>query len=218
MSNFQKLRDINVNSKIEKKNNLSYLSWAWAVDQLLMQDPAATWEYMLFNVKDANGNDNTVPYSSINGTAMIFCTVTAFGKKMTAQLPVMDFRNKAIVNPDSYAVNTAMQRCLAKGIALHGLGLYIYAGEDMPEEDKVQAPKAITPTAGAMDEMDEESKQFLKDLAMDIISDVAGGHLEDAYGKTSTLLNEEKLALWTLLDSKTRSAIKKYSELLKDKK
>ena len=218
MSNFQKLRDINVNSKIEKKNNLSYLSWAWAVDQLLMQDPAATWEYMLFNVKDANGNDNTVPYSSINGTAMIFCTVTAFGKKMTAQLPVMDFRNKAIVNPDAYAVNTAMQRCLAKGIALHGLGLYIYAGEDMPEEDKVQAPKAITPTAGAMDEMDEESKQFLKDLAMDIISDVAGGHLEDAYGKTSTLLNEEKLALWTLLDSKTRSAIKKYSESLKDKK
>jgi hypothetical protein len=218
MSNFQKLRDINVNSKIEKKNNLSYLSWAWAVDQLLMQDPAATWEYMLFNVKDANGNDNTVPYSSINGTAMIFCTVTAFGKKMTAQLPVMDFRNKAIVNPDAYAVNTAMQRCLAKGIALHGLGLYIYAGEDMPEEDKVQAPKAITPTAGAMDEMDEESKQFLKDLAMDIISDVAGGHLEDAYGKTSTLLNEEKLALWTLLDSKTRSSIKKYSESLKDKK
>jgi hypothetical protein len=218
MSNFQKLRDINVNSKIEKKNNLSYLSWAWAVDQLLMQDPAATWEYMLFNVKDANGNDNTVPYSSINGTAMIFCTVTAFGKKMTAQLPVMDFRNKAIVNPDAYAVNTAMQRCLAKGIALHGLGLYIYAGEDMPEEDKVQAPKAVTPTAGAMDEMDEESKQFLKDLAMDIISDVAGGHLEDAYGKTSTLLNEEKLALWTLLDSKTRSSIKKYSESLKDKK
>jgi hypothetical protein len=218
MSNFQKLRDINVNSKIEKKNNLSYLSWAWAVDQLLMQDPAATWEYMLFNVKDANGNDNTVPYSSINGTAMIFCTVTAFGKKMTAQLPVMDFRNKAIVSPDAYAVNTAMQRCLAKGIALHGLGLYIYAGEDMPEEDKVQAPKAVTPTAGAMDEMDEESKQFLKDLAMDIISDVAGGHLEDAYGKTSTLLNEEKLALWTLLDSKTRSSIKKYSESLKDKK
>jgi hypothetical protein len=218
MSNFQKLRDINVNSKIEKKNNLSYLSWAWAVDQLLMQDPAATWEYMLFNVKDANGNDNTVPYSSINGTAMVFCTVTAFGKKMQAQLPVMDFRNKAIVSPDAYAVNTAMQRCLAKGIALHGLGLYIYAGEDMPEEDKVQAPKAVTPTAGAMDEMDEESKQFLKDLAMDIISDVAGGHLEDAYGKTSTLLNEEKLALWTLLDSKTRSAIKKYSESLKDKK
>jgi hypothetical protein len=204
MSNYQVLRAINVNAHTEKKNNLTYLSWAWAVDQLLMQDPAATWSY-----------GEPVKFGE---TLMVFCTVTAFGKSMTSQLPVMDYRNKAIPNPDSMAVNTAMQRCLAKAIALHGLGLYIYAGEDMPEEDKVQAPKAITPTAGAMDEMDEESKQFLKDLAMDIISDVAGGHLEDAYGKTSTLLNEEKLALWTLLDSKTRSAIKKYSELLKDKK
>src|SRR6185437_1946882 len=57
----------------------------------------------------------------------------AFGKSMTAQLPVMDHRNKAIANPDAFAVNTAMQRCLAKAIALHGLGLYIYAGEDLPE-------------------------------------------------------------------------------------
>jgi hypothetical protein len=204
MSNYQTLRAINVNAHTEKKNNLTYLSWAWAVDQLLMQDPAATWYY--------------AEPQKFGETLMVFCTVTAFNKSMTAQLPVMDYRNKAIPNPDSMAVNTAMQRCLAKAIALHGLGLYIYAGEDMPEEDKVQAPKAITPTAGAMDEMDEESKQFLKDLAMDIISDVEGGNVEDAYGKTSTLLNEEKLALWTLLDSKTRSAIKKHSESLKGAK
>jgi hypothetical protein len=64
-------------------------------------------------------------------TMMVFCTVTAFGKSMTAQLPVMDYRNKAIPNPDSFAVNTAMQRCLAKAIALHGLGLSLYAGEDI---------------------------------------------------------------------------------------
>jgi hypothetical protein len=62
---------------------------------------------------------------------MVFCTVTAFGKSMTAQLPVMDYRNKAIPNPDAFAVNTAMQRCLTKGIALHGLGLSLYAGEDI---------------------------------------------------------------------------------------
>jgi hypothetical protein len=66
---------------------------------------------------------------------MVFCTVNAFGKSMTAQLPVMDYRNKAIPNPDAFAVNTAMQRCLAKAIALHGIGLYIYAGEDLPQED-----------------------------------------------------------------------------------
>jgi len=213
MSNFQKLRDINVNSKIEKKNNLSYLSWAWAVDQLLMQDPSASWEYMLFNVKDANGNDNTVPYSSISGTAMIFCTVTAFGKKLTAQLPVMDYRNKAIVNPDAYAVNTAMQRCLVKGIALHGLGLYIYAGEDLPEEDKVQTPKAsvIKATDGAGETLSEEDKQFIRDLAIEAIAAHADGDIAEAHQIYTGLNSEERVFMWTLLDSKVRRSIKDYA-------
>jgi hypothetical protein len=121
MSKYAELRMIDVSSKIEKKNGLSYLSWAWACDQLLQQDPMATWSYgqpVLFGE-----------------TVMVFCTVNAFGKSMTAQLPVMDYRNKAIPNPDAFAVNTAMQRCLAKAIALHGIGLYIYAGEDLPQEE-----------------------------------------------------------------------------------
>jgi hypothetical protein len=201
MSNFKELSKINVNQHTEKKNGLTYLSWAWAVSQLLEQDPSATWTY-----------GEPVKFGD---TLMVFCTVTAFGKSMTSQLPVIDFRNKAIPNPDAMAVNTAMQRCLAKAIALHGIGLYIYAGEDLPEEDKVQAPQKVTPLAGALDGLDEESQQFIKDLAIDIIGDVASGHIEDAHGKTSSLLNEEKVALWSLLDSKTRSAIKKYAESLK---
>lgn len=119
---FNELRKINVNEKIEKKNNLSYLSWAWAVDTLLQHDPAASWEYK--------------PHQTWNDTVMVFCEVKAFGVSRTAQLPVMDHRNKAISNPDAFAVNTAMQRCLAKAISLHGIGLYIYAGEDLPDEDK----------------------------------------------------------------------------------
>ena len=119
MSKYLDLRKIDVSEHIEKKNNLSYLSWAWAVDTLLQQDPTATWEY-----KEP---------AKFNETLMVFCSVTAFGKTMTAQLPVMDYRNKAIVNPDAFAVNTAMQRCLAKAIALHGIGLYIYSGEDIPD-------------------------------------------------------------------------------------
>jgi len=119
---FNELRKINVNEKIEKKNGLSYLSWAWAVDTLLQHDPNATWEYK--------------PHQTWNDTVMVFCEVKAFGVSRTAQLPVMDHRNKAISNPDAFAVNTAMQRCLAKAIALHGLGLYIYSGEDLPEETK----------------------------------------------------------------------------------
>jgi hypothetical protein len=201
MSNFKELSKINVNQHTEKKNGLTYLSWAWAVSQLLENDPAATWSY-----------GEPVKFGD---TLMVFCTVTAFGKSMTSQLPVIDFRNKAISNPDAMAVNTAMQRCLAKAIALHGIGIYIYAGEDIPQEDKVQAPQKVTPLAGALDGLDEESQQFIKDLAIDIIGDVAGGHIQDAHGKTSSLLNEEKIALWSLLDSKTRSAIKKYAESLK---
>jgi hypothetical protein len=66
---------------------------------------------------------------------MVFCTVTAFGKSMTAFLPVMNNNNQPVSNPDAGAVNKAMQRCLVKGIALHGIALYIYEGEDFPEED-----------------------------------------------------------------------------------
>lgn len=123
------LRKIDVGEHIEKKNNLSYLSWAWAVDVLLQNDPLATWEYK----EPVNFGD----------TLMVFCTVNAFGKSMTAQLPVMDYKNKAVANPDSFAVNTAMQRCLAKAIALHGLGLYIYAGEDLPESEPKEPPKPV---------------------------------------------------------------------------
>ena len=200
-SPFMRLSQINVNEHIEKKNGLSYLSWAWAVAELLKADPSASWEYR----EPIRWND----------TVMVFCTVTAFGKQMTAQLPVMDHRNKAISNPDAFAVNTAMQRCLAKAIALHGLGLYIYAGEDIPEGEaeamaRKAAEKGVTPTAGAMDNFSDEEQKFLADLAKQVAEameiDVrAAIHILDK----SHLENDEKIAVWSLLDSKTRSAIKK---------
>jgi Protein of unknown function (DUF1071) len=115
---YKELRQINVSQHIEKKNGLSYLSWSWALDQLLQLDDSATWEYL--------------EPKKFGDSMMVFCKVTAFGKSRTAQLPVMDFRNQAIPNPNAYQVNTAMQRCLAKAISLHGIGLYIYAGEDLP--------------------------------------------------------------------------------------
>ena len=81
----------------------------------------------------------------------------------------------------------------------------------------VKKPEDIKPLSGAMENLDEESQQFIRDLAMDIAGDVAGGHIEDANGKASTLLSEEKSALWSILDSKTRSTLKKYNESLKGK-
>lgn len=143
-SSFATLRTINVNDKIEKKGNLSYLSWAWAVDQLLQADPAASWEYRWFGEQ---------PYCVINGTAMVFCTVTAFGLARTSQLPIMDSRNKSIPveRIDSFIVNTSMQRALAKAIALHGIGLYIYAGEDVPEGEQSEQQEAHEIPAGLLE-------------------------------------------------------------------
>lgn len=112
---------INVNDHTEKKQNLTYLSWAWAWAEVIKRDVGANYEFK--------------PVQIFGETMMVFCDVTIFNKTITAYLPVMDHRNKAINNPDAFAVNKAMMRCLAKGIALHGLGLYIYAGEDLPEEE-----------------------------------------------------------------------------------
>ena len=117
----------NVNEHTEKKNGLTYLSWAWAWAEALKADPEATYKIEMFEGK---------PFVDINGTAMVMVTVTMFGKPMTCQLPVMDYRNKAIPNPDAFAVNTAIMRCMTKALSLHGLGLYIYAGEDCPKEDE----------------------------------------------------------------------------------
>ena len=125
---YKELRQINVSQHIEKKNGLSYLSWSWAVDQLLQLDGDANWEYL--------------EPKAFGDTLMVFCKVTAFGKARTAQLPVMNYRNQAIPNPNAYEVNTAMQRCLAKAISLHGIGLYIYAGEDLPTLDEHSTSKS----------------------------------------------------------------------------
>ena len=119
-----KLLSTNVNNHTEKKGNLTYLSWAWAWAEALKADEDATYKVEMFGDKC---------YMDINGTAMVFVTVTMFRKPVTCQLPVMDYKNKAILNPDAFAVNTAIMRCMTKALSLHGLGLYIYAGEDLPE-------------------------------------------------------------------------------------
>ena len=120
------LLKLNVNDHVEKKQNLSYLSWAWAWAEALKADPAATFEVQTFDGK---------PYMDVNGTGMVWVTVTMFGKPMTCFLPVMNHRNQPIQNPDSFQVNTSIMRCMTKALALHGLGLYIYSGDDLPQSD-----------------------------------------------------------------------------------
>ncbi|CEN55116.1 DUF1071 domain-containing protein [Candidatus Methylopumilus turicensis] len=215
MMHYTELRKINVNDYIERKNGLAYLSWSWAVDQLLQLDESASWEYAEPRI--------------FGETMMVFCTVHAFGKSRTAQLPVMDFRNKAIHNPDAFSVNTAMQRCLAKAISLHGLGMYIYAGEDLPmsemketkEEEQeinkakeIKAPRdSITPTAGALEEFNNDEKDLLAKIAEEVTELVQLEELRLAHERCEMLENDEKVGLWSLLDSRTRSALKKYKKV-----
>ena len=128
----------NVNEHTEKKVNLTYLSWAWAWAEALKADPKATFKVEMFGDKC---------FMDINGTAMVWVTVTIFDKPMTCQLPVMDHRNKAIQNPDAFQVNTAIMRCMTKALSLHGLGLYIYNGDDLPsfiEPESTIDPDSMT--------------------------------------------------------------------------
>lgn len=132
MKTFAELRKISVLDKMKKKGRFNYLSWAYAVDVLLQEDKDANWEFK-------------APHM-FGETMMVFCTVTAFGTSRTAFLPVMNNNNQPIANPDAGQVNKAMQRCLVKAIALHGIALYIFEGEDLPEEgeEDAQEPKKQT--------------------------------------------------------------------------
>jgi len=132
------LLTLNVNDHTEKKANLTYLSWAWAWAEALKADAKATFKVEMFGDKC---------FMDINGTAMVWVTVTMFDKPMTCQLPVMDHRNKAILNPDAFQVNTAIMRCMTKALSLHGLGLYIYSGDDLPsfvEPESTIDPDSMT--------------------------------------------------------------------------
>jgi hypothetical protein len=124
---------------------------------------------------------------------------------MTCQLPVMDYKNKAITNPDAFAINTAIMRCMTKALSLHGLGLYIYSGEDLPEDPG--GPK-IRATDGAL--VDDKQKSMMHDVATSIRDHYAQNDIIGAVEEILTVTDvEEKTYLWSLLDSKIRSAITK---------
>lgn len=124
---FSELNAVNVNEHTEKKNNLTYLSWAWAWRELKNRHPDAT--YTVYE------NADGLNYHHDGKTCWVKTGVTVNGIEHIEYLPVMDFKNKSIPLADvtSYDVNKAIQRSLTKAVARHGLGLYIYAGEDLPE-------------------------------------------------------------------------------------
>jgi hypothetical protein len=204
---FVELASIDVSQYVEKKNGLTYLSWAWAVDQLLRLDPDASWEY---GDSIACGHE----------TQMVTCVVQAFGKQRRAFLPVMDHRNKPIPNPDAFAINTAMQRCLVKAIALHGLGLYIYAGEDVPrapDEEKPEPPRPISGRQVAQDEFDAlpaEAQQAVREWALEVIAFVEDNKPEQALEFIADKCPEadDRLAIWSQLPASVRTTLKRVAK------
>lgn len=161
MKNFNDLRLINVNEHAEKKDGLTYLSWAWAWDVFKQHCPDAQYEV----IKGLNG----LPYFESDAGAMVYTKVTADGQTHEMWLPVMDGKNKAMKSaPYSYLVrdyktkqmvektveaftmfdvNKTLMRCLVKNLAMFGLGLYIYAGEDLPTEGEPE-PIDMAPLIG----------------------------------------------------------------------
>ena|SRR5699024_279656 len=126
MSNyFTELAKINVSEHVEKKGQFSYLSWTFAVNELRKRYPDATWEVKRFDGK---------PFMNTELGYFVEVSVTVNGIELSQIHPVLDNRNRPIDNPNPFHINTSIQRCLVKAIALHGLGLYIYAGEDLPTE------------------------------------------------------------------------------------
>ena len=152
---FERLSAINVNDHVEKKDNLTYLSWAWAWSKTKTECPDATYKILETEYDEQLG-------------FMCHTTVTIEGETLEMWLPVMDGKNKSMKKTaytystkygdktvdaaTTFDINKTIMRCLVKNLAMFGLGIYIYAGEDLPEGEttatKVEAPKKTAPTVG----------------------------------------------------------------------
>ena len=165
ISVFEVLNAINVNEHTEKKNGLTYLSWAWAWQEVKKHYPDAF--YTIYENKDG------LNYHTDGRTCWVKTGVTIDGLEHIEYLPVMDFRNASITvdKVTSFDVNKAIQRSLTKAVARHGLGLYIYAGEDLPEgentDDKLGEATNDIEAAKDVEELKEVYFKYEKDLKND---------------------------------------------------
>lgn len=172
---FDTLYSVNVNERTEKKNGLTYLSWAWAWAEFVKVCPDAKYEIKMFDGRPYMYDDN-LGY-------MVFTSVTVGDDTKDMWLPVMDGANKAMKNhaykyvvrqynkdtrkmentekvcaaATMFDINKTIMRCLTKNISMFGLGLYIYAGEDLPEEIEEEKPEA----------KEEKPKTSLRTLAIE---------------------------------------------------
>lgn len=169
VNHFVDLAAINVNQHTEKKGKFTYLSWTYAVSEAMKADPSTTWAF-----RD--------PMIFLDKTMMVHCDVTMFGKSIYMFLPVMN-NNKAIQNPDAFAINTAMMRCLTKAIAAHGLGIYIYAGEDLPEDEKQERAQVRIEAKPAMRSINDVITDISSAKTVNELIDIRDYVAEKPYSK-----------------------------------
>lgn len=158
---FETLNEIDVNEHVEQKGNLSYLSWAWAWTELKKRYPDA--QYKVYE------NENSWNYFTDGRTGWVKTGVIVNGLEHIEYLPIMDFNNRSIPleKITSFDVNKSIQRSLTKAAARHGLGLYIYAGEDLPEPSDAKNPiqnekplqKTVNDTLAVQAELNRAKKE-----------------------------------------------------------
>lgn len=212
------LRTIDVSQHAEKKGKFTYLSWAFAVDSLITAKPDATWEVKHFPMmvletidvipeETEDGKKLTyirnlkavpemqVPYMRTDCGYFVEVAVTVDGITRTQVHPVLDHSNKPVASPTNYEINTSIMRCLAKAIALHGLGLYIYAGEDLPPSPPHRFKR------GEAAEIQKQVREALGNGDEVGLKQILDEYLNDD--------PEEVMKFWALFNSTERSTIKK---------
>lgn len=186
---WETLSQIDCSDHIEKKGDFNYLTWAWAWGILMEHCPDATFD----NELNADGYPC---FLDANGYGMVRVTLSIGEKCHCENFPVLDYRNKAIQNPDSFAVNTALKRCLVKCMAYFGLGHYIYAGEDLPPQevlpfDRDEAIKAIKAHQDARDSFDDDggtwTAKLLNHFEKDKLTDLTDDQLQQVITKISNM-------------------------------
>lgn len=191
---FETLNAVNVNEHTDMKNGLTYLSWAWAWGTLKKFYPDSTYKIY----EDAGG----CLYHTDGQTAWVKVGVTVEGIENVEYLPIMDYHNRSILleNITSMDANKAIQRALTKAVARHGLGLYIYAGEDLPEEEQEEkkkareAKKSTAPSAPKPYAKKKSEKDLARKEAVELCKKVGLNpktELPKQYGVTKNTTKEE---------------------------
>lgn len=169
MLDFNKVSSIDVSKMTEEKNGLTYLSWAMAWKEFCKVYPNARYEIVK--------NENNLPYFKDDEVGyMVYTRVTVDELTHEMWLPVLDFKNKPMMKPNMFDINKTVMRCLTKNLAMFGLGLHVYTGEDLPTEDDTPEPKQPKkkekPIERNVEELDRQA--MLKEIPVKLQNKQAG--------------------------------------------